>query len=65
MNEIDEAHVTQVCRPGEGAATCRYLLRAPGAWVCAKHTALQAGLDERVVQETIVARGDNCPGRKM
>ena len=57
-----EAYVREVCRIGQGHACCRYLTMGAGGWDCAKNTSIRRILDERVVMENIVARGDNCPG---
>lgn len=61
------AYVWDVCRPGAGADTCRYLVGdiIGGAGLhCAKfQPQLAARLDARVAAGTFIARGDNCPGR--
>lgn len=62
MPALTESHVKDVCRPGTGTETCRYLLLGAGGWVCGKHTVLAVTLDDRVREGTIVARGDNCAG---
>lgn len=50
----------RVCRPGEGALTCRYLVIGSGGFECAKNSALRWTIDERVASMT--AKGDNCIG---
>lgn len=54
------------CRPGAGADTCRYLVGdffGPGLR-CGKHVpALARRINERVADRTMIAVGDNCPGR--
>lgn len=62
MPTIAQSHVTDVCRPGVGAETCRYLLMGPGGWDCGKESSLAALLDDRVRAGTMRARGDNCAG---
>jgi len=62
MPTLAESHVKDVCRPGEGSETCRYLLMSPGGWVCGKHSALAVTLDNRVREGTMRAHGDNCAG---
>lgn len=60
LPHLTEDHVKEVCRPGSGAETCRYLTMSRG-WSCAKLSAgLRLTLDSR---EDMVARGDNCEGR--
>lgn len=60
------AFVERTCRPGAGAATCRFLVGdiAGGAVTCAK---LEPVLTEQIALRhalhSMVARGDNCPGR--
>lgn len=48
-----------VCRLGEGAATCRYLVMRPD-FTCAKLSPLRATIDVRAA--TMAAQGDNCDG---
>lgn len=59
LPKLTEDHVRAVCRPGAGAATCRYLTLS-SHWQCEKHTSLAASIDWR--QDKMVARGDNCEG---
>lgn len=59
--------VLATCRPGS-VETCRYLVGdivgGDGGLHCGKFVpALAARLDRRVADGTIIARGDNCPGR--
>jgi len=58
-------HVRNVCKPGKGGDTCRYLVMGADGWECAKHSSLAALLDARVASESIVARGDNCEGKTI
>jgi hypothetical protein len=62
---LDDQHVKSVCKMGQGAACCRYLIMSVGGFECAKLTALKAHLDARVAKEDMRARGDNCPGKPM
>jgi len=59
-----EEHVKNVCKPGSGSKTCRYLTMSmsSGRWDCAKYGSLRRTLDERVANNTINAKGDNCGG---
>lgn len=53
-----------VCKIGQRAACCRYLIVSSDGFGCAKNVPdLRTLLDVRVVQESITARGDNCPGK--
>lgn len=58
---LTDSHVWNVCRPGEGAGTCAFLVFG-GGWRCAKGSELETELRVRVAAGTINARGDNCAG---
>jgi len=63
----NDTHVETVCKPGQGAATCRYLAVSPGRegtrYTCEKASGLRPQIDERVKAGTMVAQGDNCGGQ--
>jgi hypothetical protein len=64
MNDYpDDKYVKQVCLIGKGAACCRYLTMTSRGWSCAKHSDLKQHLDDRVIADSITAKGDNCPGK--
>ena len=60
------AHVERACRPGEGAATCRFLAGTGpfGAHhFCAKSSKeLVRVIEERRVAGLMIAQADNCSG---
>lgn len=56
-------HVSDVCKIGKGAETCRYLAVGADGWSCEKLTPLKAYLDKRVEAGTIRAQADNCDGQ--
>jgi hypothetical protein len=56
--------VESVCRLGQGKACCRYLAMAKSGWSCEKRTALREVIDRRVEHSQMVAKGDNCEGKK-
>ena len=58
-------HVENVCKPGKGGDTCRYLVMGAEGWECVKNAPMSVLLDARVESESIVARGDNCEGRSI
>lgn len=63
---IDDEHLKEVCRIGQGAECCRYLTMAGGkdpGWSCEKRGGLKATIDERVANGLFTACGDNCEGR--
>ncbi len=59
-------HVQTVCRPGQGAQTCRYLSIGPGRdgvrYGCEKATSVRQTIDQRIKEGTMNSRGDNCRG---
>jgi len=59
-------HVAEVCRPGEGKLTCRYLTVSgmpPAGFVCGKLDAkVKHTIDSRVRDGKFNAQGDNCEG---
>ena len=61
---IPEETFIRICRPCEGAATCRYIAAGPGGITCEKHSNLAKQMDAKVEAGTFVARGDNCEGLK-
>lgn len=63
----NKGHVEAVCKPGQGAATCRYLSVDPQRpngemFSCQKYGTLREAIDERVKEGTMRAQGDNCGG---
>ncbi len=59
-------HVGKVCRIGQGHECCRYLMMGTKGFECAKvaEIGVKALLDQRVAEETMTARGDNCDGKE-
>lgn len=57
-----EERVKEVCKPGNGDKTCRYLTMGTRGWSCAKASSLKKTLDEKVVTNQMHAKGDNCDG---
>jgi hypothetical protein len=75
MTPLSMDYVKGVCKIGEGAACCRYLLMGTQGFECGKHQTWQvkslagdgaenvkALMDARVAAGTMVAQGDNCDG---
>lgn len=60
---IDQDHVENVCKIGQGPATCRYLTMGRGGFSCEKHSELAMTIDAKVLNGQFTARGDNCAGR--
>ena len=61
--ELTEEHVEGVCQRGQGEATCSFLSIGPGGFQCAKDTALEGVIRQRLAAGTMSAKGDNCEGR--
>lgn len=60
VQTLSDAHVEGVCRLGQGAACCAFLMRQDG-WFCAKIDAvLVSTITDR--RPTMRAQGDNCSG---
>ena len=55
--------INDVCKLGQENLCCRYLVMGPNGFECAKLSSLKRYLDERVLEEKMTARGDNCAGR--
>jgi hypothetical protein len=65
VNEyVTTDYAKSVCKIGTGYACCRYLTMAPKGWSCEKGTALKETLDLKVAKGQMIARGDNCEGRR-
>jgi hypothetical protein len=61
---LAQAHAEEVCKLGQGPATCRYLTLGENGWFCAKlDKKLKGDIDRQ--QETFMAKGDNCDGIRM
>lgn len=60
---IDTDHLWNVCKVGQSAACCRYVVAGANGVRCAKHDKeMKTLIDERVAAKTFTARGDNCEG---
>lgn len=58
---IEKPYLDDVCRIGQNAACCRYLVVHPDkGFQCAKLTTLRGVIDARVARMS--AQGDNCAG---
>jgi len=56
---ISKEQLYKVCKPGQGANTCRYIVVGAEGFECAKHTSLRGTIDKRTDMH---AKGDNCIG---
>lgn len=71
MREITPRHVMEVCQPGQGERTCRWLAQLPNAdrpsdWACIKTdpalTDTVLVIVARSANGTMLSKGDNCEG---
>lgn len=63
MTMMRSPQLIKVCKLGQLHDCCRYLLLDMTGMHCAKFVpSIRALLDQRVAQQTMTARGDNCPG---
>lgn len=59
---IGEKVVEEKCHPGEGGATCIFLVLCEGGFACAKGSCLDQKLRQRRANGATVAKSDNCSG---
>lgn len=60
---LEKPYLDDVCRIGQGAACCRYLVGTPDKGIqCGKLTSLRRTIDQRVRQDAMTAKGNNCEG---
>lgn len=60
--KVSDGQLEQVCRPGEGAFTCSFLVFGPEGFGCAKTTSLEGLIRQRRAERSMNAMGDNCDG---
>ena len=59
---LSPQQIIDVCKMGQGADCCRYLICSGNGFECAKTTSLKDIIDTRVNQMN--AKSDNCGGVK-
>lgn len=57
---LSTQHMKEVCKIGQGADCCKYLLCSGEGFECGKTGALKGVIDSRA--EYMTAQGDNCDG---
>jgi hypothetical protein len=57
--QVEDAHCENVCKRGQGAATCRFLTFGKG-FSCAKGSGLEPEIQSRA--DTMRSKGNNCSG---
>jgi hypothetical protein len=60
--QIPKAHLSAICKIKKGELTCRYISLGIKGYVCMKKSPMKQTLDQKVIEQTIGARGDNCEG---
>lgn len=63
MKNLTDEEVEKLCKPGEGANTCIWLLMAPTGWECCFHSKPRS-LIERWEQGLTTAKRDGCDREK-
>lgn len=56
-------YLKNVCKIGQGADCCRYIVAGVGGITCAKLTEMKVVIDRRVEEGRFTAQGDNCEGK--
>ena len=56
-------HVKNVCKIGQGADCCKYLVAGGKGFECAKHDPSDKAVIDANWSESNVAQGDNCDGK--
>lgn len=61
MSKTD--YLKQVCKIGQGAECCRYVVAGQSGIACAKLSEMKATIDDRVAKNLFTAIADNCEGK--
>ena len=59
---IPKSHLNTICKYKQGQNTCRYIALTVKGFVCVKKTPMKKMLDDRVKEDKMKAKGDNCEG---
>ncbi len=59
---LSDAKVEKVCGLGKGSKTCSFLVMGADGFECAKKTAIETVIRQRLEAGTMNAKGDNCSG---
>ena len=64
LDDKANKHVKDVCKMGQGASCCKYLVMAPGkGWECMRtNPKNKKVIDDNWATTPHVAQGDNCDG---
>ncbi len=61
-HSLPEGHLGTVCKSGQGAATCCFIIFGDAGYQCAKDSCYEKNIRDRLAAGTMEARGDNCSG---
>ncbi len=59
---VPNQYANDVCKMGQGADCCKYLMAGPNGLECAKDPANFGFKDQIEANNTMTAKGDNCDG---
>ena len=62
---IPDDTLESLCKIGTGKTTCAFIGGGVNGFECMKGTSLESYIRQRVADETIGARGDNCQGAAL
>ena len=57
MKVIEVSQAAEICNLGKGEKCCAYLIMGSDGFECAKGTGFQPGIDERLKEGTMKAKG--------
>lgn len=60
--KINNTHLNSVCLFKQGSKTCRYISLTVQGYVCMKKSPIKKVLDQKVKENKMKAKGDNCEG---
>lgn len=60
MKHITPDEVRDVCKIGQGADACRYIIVTGNGFMCARESGMRDLLDMRVAEGTYAAEAVNC-----
>lgn len=61
---VTMTYLKEVCKIGQGADCCRYIVAGKGGIECAKLSTMKPAIDSRVEAGMFVAQADNCEGKE-
>ena len=62
---VNQEYADEVCKMGQEAACCRYLMAGPDGLECAKSPGNEGFRALLRTREGMTAQGDNCNGYRM